>query len=118
MLHKTKGPSADPQPVGKDILSFTCYPGLFLGQWDRGLRNAKGRTTIQFFMVGSRWVKETMSSWCYKVKASPGIFGGRDNSHSQGEEELRSVCCFQFGQSTQPSSPQAVLHYPCLLLFP
>ena len=29
----TKGPSRDPQPLGREILSLTHCSGLFLGQW-------------------------------------------------------------------------------------
>ena len=53
VLYYAKGPGCDPQPLEREIMSLTHPSGLFLGQCDVGMGNAKAMT-MALHLPGSR----------------------------------------------------------------
>jgi len=51
-------PSLDPQALRRQNLSLRCGSGVFQGQWDVRVSNAKCRKTVQHLLVSQRRAEE------------------------------------------------------------
>jgi len=58
LFDEAQRPRPDPQALGRQKLSLRCCSGVFQGQWDVRVSNAKCRKTVQHLLVSPRRAEE------------------------------------------------------------
>jgi len=69
LFDSAERPMPEPQTMGKQNLSLRCGSGVFQGQWDVRVSNAKSRKIVQHILVSPRRGEEET-----KTRILKGIF--------------------------------------------